>query len=205
MLRGLGFHCGCTKTSMRETYVFEYTMNLLNLLNTPIAADSSFSSSPPPAPQPNFAAQIVRSGRLPHPQIGIIAEIERAIRIFSRTPTTKERICEFIQNQSYIKSMIEVFNVAEDIENLETLHALCTCMHTIRKLQALFILPNLLTCINILVQLNDHSIYEHVLQDELWLSVVGMMECTHRRYHFSSRWNRQGPIANAFFSHHFIR
>lgn len=25
--------------------------------------------------------------------------------------------------------------------------------------------------------LNDHNMYEHVLNDELWLGVVGMLEC----------------------------
>lgn len=25
--------------------------------------------------------------------------------------------------------------------------------------------------------LNDHTMYEHVLSDELWMGVVGMLEC----------------------------
>jgi protein phosphatase-4 regulatory subunit 3 len=42
---------------------------------------------------------IVRSGHLPTPQLGIIAEIERAIKALSRTQPIKERVCEYIQQE----------------------------------------------------------------------------------------------------------
>lgn len=35
--------------------------------------------------------------------------------------------------QAYIKSLIEVMIIAEERENLENLHALCSLMQTIRK------------------------------------------------------------------------
>lgn len=34
--------------------------------------------------------------------------------------------------QEYIKALIDVMTQAEDLESLENLHALCSCMQTIR-------------------------------------------------------------------------
>lgn len=85
--------------------------------------------------------------------MGIIGEIERAIKGLARTPNIKERVCEYIQQeasyrsvfrvimwradlriiQEYIKSLVEVMTVAEEQENLENLHALCSLMQTIRE------------------------------------------------------------------------
>jgi len=41
----------------------------------------------------------MRSGHLPTPQLGIIGEIERAIKALARTQAVKERICEYIQQE----------------------------------------------------------------------------------------------------------
>jgi protein phosphatase 4 regulatory subunit 3 len=42
---------------------------------------------------------ILHSGHLPTPQLGIIGEIERAIKALARTQPVKERICEYIQQE----------------------------------------------------------------------------------------------------------
>lgn len=102
-------------------------------------------------------ASIIRSGHLPQPQLGIIGEIEKAIKTLARTNAMKERICEYVQTEEYIKSMIDVYHQAEDLESLENLHALCSCMQAI-------------------LMLNDHSLYEHILEDNLFFGVVGMLE-----------------------------
>ncbi|KAF8897883.1 component of IIS longevity pathway SMK-1-domain-containing protein [Infundibulicybe gibba] len=102
-------------------------------------------------------ASIIRSGHLPTPTLGIIGEVEKAIKALARTQPVKERICEYIQQEDYIKSLIEVLTTAEDLESLENLHALCSLMQTI-------------------LMLNDHSMYEHILEDELFFGVVGMLE-----------------------------
>jgi len=52
----------------------------------------------------NSGASIIRSGQLPQPQLGIIGEIERAIKALSRTQPVKERICEYIMQEVSIKS-----------------------------------------------------------------------------------------------------
>ncbi|KAG6850626.1 hypothetical protein H0H93_010818 [Arthromyces matolae] len=120
---------------------------------------SSLGSSPHIGPDPpNITTSgIIRSGHLPRPELGIIGEIERAIKTLARTQSFKERICEYIQKEKYVKSLIEVFNTAEDLESLENLHALCSMMTTI-------------------LMLNDHAIYEHIMEDDLFFGVLGMLE-----------------------------
>ncbi|KAF8345573.1 component of IIS longevity pathway SMK-1-domain-containing protein [Amanita rubescens] len=117
------------------------------------------SSSPIMGSDPSSitTASIIRSGQLPQPQLGIIGEIERAIKALSRTQPVKERICEYIMQEEYIKGLIEVMNTAEDLESLDNLHALCSLMQTI-------------------LMLNDLGLYEHILDDDIFFGVVGMLE-----------------------------
>ncbi|KAK7696144.1 hypothetical protein QCA50_000795 [Cerrena zonata] len=121
------------------------------------SAETGLSSSPVLGEHTSTTASIIRTGHLPRPTLGIIGEIERAIRALARTPTLKERVCEYIQTEEYIKSLVEVLKVAEDLESIDNLHALCACMQTI-------------------LTLNDHSMYEHILEDDLFFGVVGMLE-----------------------------
>ncbi|KAJ7739914.1 component of IIS longevity pathway SMK-1-domain-containing protein [Mycena metata] len=111
------------------------------------------SSSPTIGPEPASAQR----SQLPPPQLGIIADIERAIKSVSRQVQMKERICEFIMQEEYFKGLIEVLNTAEDLESIENLHALCSLTQTI-------------------LMLNDHNLYEHILSDDLFPGVVGMLE-----------------------------
>ncbi|KAH9854932.1 DUF625-domain-containing protein [Lenzites betulinus] len=124
-------------------------------------SDMALTSSPligPDGPETSLStASIIRAGRLPQPQMGIISEIDTAIKTLARTAIVKERVCEYIQTEDYIKGLIEVFSQAEDLESLMDLHALFNCMQTI-----LF--------------LNEHSLYEHILDDEIFLGVVGILE-----------------------------
>lgn len=109
-------------------------------------------------PEPSLTtASIIRSGHLPRPTMGIILEIERAIKALARTAALKERVCEYIQQEEYIKQMIDTMTQAEDLENIEELHALCSLTQTI-------------------LTLNDHSLFDHVLDDDIFMGVVGMLE-----------------------------
>jgi protein phosphatase 4 regulatory subunit 3 len=71
--------------------------------------------------------------------------------------------------------MIDVMQQAEDLEALDNLHALCSLMQTICKPRVTFLTPMLILYV---VMLNDHSMYEHILDDEIFFGVVGMLECT---------------------------
>ncbi|KAI1795069.1 component of IIS longevity pathway SMK-1-domain-containing protein [Ganoderma leucocontextum] len=122
--------------------------------------DMTLTSSPligPEGPESVTTANIIRSGRLPQPQMGIIGDIDTAIKALTRTAMVKERVCEYIQNEEYIKALIDVFHQAEDLESLADLHALFACMQTI-------------------LLLNEHSLYEHILDDDVFMGVVGILE-----------------------------
>lgn len=113
-------------------------------------ADQILSSSPQLGEA--FATSLFRGGRLPQPTLGNIGDIDKIIKTSGRLQGSKERVCEFIQQevsvhvlpfsgvlitffllfQEYIKSLIDVMNQAEDLESLENLHALCSCMQSIR-------------------------------------------------------------------------
>lgn len=75
----------------------------------------------------------MRTGHLPTPHIGVLGDIDKAIKILARTQPLKEKICEYIQNEEYIKQLVDVLHQAEEAESLENLHALCSLMQTIRE------------------------------------------------------------------------
>ncbi|KAH8118659.1 DUF625-domain-containing protein [Phellopilus nigrolimitatus] len=122
-------------------------------------SDDAISVPPENFYFPSTAAQIIQSGHLPTPNADapFIAEIEKAMRTMARSPKSRETICNYIQENKYIHQLLDAFEVAERDENLDALHALCSCMQTI-------------------LLLNEHQMYEHILMDELWMGVVGMLE-----------------------------
>ncbi|KAH7931318.1 DUF625-domain-containing protein [Leucogyrophana mollusca] len=146
---------------------------------------AAIGSSSPSADHSITTASIIRSGHLPSPQLGFISDIERAIKALARGQSVKEKICEYIQREEYIKSLIEVMNMAEDLESLDNLHALCSLMQTI-------------------LMMNDHGIYEHILDDDIFFGVVGMLEydpefpshkANYREFlHLTSRFHQPIPI-----------
>ncbi|TFY82924.1 hypothetical protein EWM64_g1093 [Hericium alpestre] len=147
---------------IHATAAGEGTLTLIPYIPTDMASaieEQQAGSSSPGAGSENSVttASIIRSGHLPQPTLGIIVQIDRAIKTLSRTANIKEKICEYIQRADYLKAMIDVMHQAEDLENLENLHALCGLMQTI-------------------LMMNDHSMYEHILDDDLFFGVVGMLE-----------------------------
>ena len=64
----------------------------MNLTSSPLIGTEGTDSS-------ITTANIIRSGRLPQPQLGIIGEIDTAIKTLARTAQVKERVCEYIQNE----------------------------------------------------------------------------------------------------------
>lgn len=76
--------------------------------------------------------------------------------------------------QDYIKQLTVVFDQAEDLESLEDLHALCSLMQTIREL----IDPNLTKRTKLtVVMFNDNTLLEYILQDDIFMGVIGIFEC----------------------------
>jgi protein phosphatase-4 regulatory subunit 3 len=74
-----------------------------------------------------------------------------------RSAFARDRVVEHILTEEYIKNLLGVFEQAEDLESLEDLHTLHDVMQNI-------------------ILLNDNSILEYVLQDEIFEGVIGMLE-----------------------------
>jgi protein phosphatase-4 regulatory subunit 3 len=151
-----------------------------------VVGESNVGGSSSPRSDHSTTAAIIRSGHLPQPELGNIPDIERAIKTLVRGQAIRERICEYIQREEYITKMIEVFKLAEDLENAENLHALCSLMQTI------------------LVMIHDHGLYEHILDDSVFFGAVGMLEydpefpnhkANYREFlHVTSKFHQPIPI-----------
>ncbi|KAF8138310.1 component of IIS longevity pathway SMK-1-domain-containing protein [Boletus edulis] len=135
--------------------VWNFIIEVQRHLNS--GEDQGIGSSSPSGEHSATTVNIIRTGHLPTPQLGNIQDIEGAIKTLSRGQAVKEKICEYIQREHYIKALIDVLNMAEDLESLDNLHALCSLMQTI-------------------LMMNDHGIYEHILEDDIFFGVVGMLE-----------------------------
>ncbi|KAG8698285.1 Platinum sensitivity protein [Ceratobasidium sp. 394] len=119
------------------------------------------SSSPPSTPRMSLDRRVAQSfmhaGQIPAPDFNTIGDIDRAIKLLSKNPTLKEKICETLVYQKFVCSLIELFYEAERSEYLVHLHALCRIMQTI-------------------IMLNEHSMYEHMLSDDIFPGVLGILE-----------------------------
>ncbi|KDN50881.1 hypothetical protein RSAG8_00508, partial [Rhizoctonia solani AG-8 WAC10335] len=119
------------------------------------------SSSPPSTPKVSLERRVAQSfmqaGQIPTPDFNTIGDIDRAIKLLSKNPALKEKICETLVYQKFICSLIDLFCEAERSESLQHLHALCRIMQTI-------------------IMLNEHPMYEHMLSDEIFPGVLGMLE-----------------------------
>ncbi|KAG9122367.1 Platinum sensitivity protein [Ceratobasidium sp. 392] len=119
------------------------------------------SSSPPSTPKMSMDRRVAQSfmhaGQIPAPDFSTIGDIDRAIKLLSKNPTLKEKICETLVYQKFVCSLIELFYEAERSEYLVHLHALCRIMQTI-------------------IMLNEHPMYEHMLSDDVFPGVLGILE-----------------------------
>lgn len=100
---------------------------------------------------------ITNSISLPSPTLGNLEQIEKQVRDFSMTNAGREAMIKFVTSEDYIKSLIPLVEMAEDMEDLKSLHRLCIIMKT-------FIL------------LNENSMMELAVRDDLIMGVVGALE-----------------------------
>lgn len=94
---------------------------------------------------------------LPNPSLGNLHEIEAQMRGWTSTTIGRDAVMKLVINENYIRRLIPLVDDAEDLEDLPSLHRLCTIM-------------------KILILLNDNSIIEHIVTDEVILGVVGALE-----------------------------
>ena len=95
---------------------------------------------------------------LPPPNLGNLFEIENHMRAANATPGGREALAKFVLAEKYVLKLIPLVEEAEDLESASDLHRLCSIM-------------------KMLILLNDNSIVEYVVTDEVILGVVGALEC----------------------------
>ncbi|KAJ4298173.1 Platinum sensitivity protein [Kalmusia sp. IMI 367209] len=94
---------------------------------------------------------------LPNPDLGNLHEIENHMRAANSTPGGREALAKFVLSHHYVPKLIPLVEMAEDLESVSDLHRLCSIM-------------------KMLILLNDTSIIEYVVTDEVVLGVVGALE-----------------------------
>ncbi|EON68325.1 hypothetical protein W97_07583 [Coniosporium apollinis CBS 100218] len=122
---------------------------------------------------------------LPPPELGLLPDIENMMRAANSSPPGRDALAKFIVRMDYIAKLVPLVELAEDLESLSDLHRLCNIM-------------------KMLILLNDTSIIEYVVTDEVILGVVGALEydpdfpshkANHRQYlSDDSRFKEVVPI-----------
>ncbi|KAJ5388602.1 hypothetical protein N7509_011143 [Penicillium cosmopolitanum] len=112
-------------------------------------------------------------------------EIEQIVRAASMTQPGRDALSKFIIRDEYIGKLVPLVTMAEDLESLIDLHRLCNIMKS-------------------LILLNDNTIIETVVADQIILGVVGALEydpefpalkANHRQYLADqSRYKEVVPI-----------
>lgn len=95
---------------------------------------------------------------LPQPEIGNLDDIEHAMRGIASTPQGRDALAKFIISEDYIRKLIPLVEMAEDLESLKDLHWLCNIM-------------------KMLILLNDSQIIDHIVNEEVVFGVIGALEC----------------------------
>ena len=95
---------------------------------------------------------------LPQPDIGNLDEIEHAMRGIASTPQGRDALAKFVIGEDYIRKLIPLVEMAEDLESLKDLHWLCNIM-------------------KMLILLNDSQIIDHIVNEEVVYGVIGALEC----------------------------
>ena len=95
---------------------------------------------------------------LPPPELGNLTEIENQIRAANISPQGRESLTKFLISGDYILKLVPMVEIAEDLEALQELHRLSNIM-------------------KLIILLNDTSIIELLMSDELVLGVMGALEC----------------------------
>ncbi|KAL8698459.1 MAG: hypothetical protein Q9224_001839 [Gallowayella concinna] len=109
---------------------------------------------------------------LPRPELSNLDDIASLMRTVIATPQGRDSLSKLIISEDYIRKLVPLVTMAEDLESLDDLHHLCNIM-------------------KMLVLLNDTQIIEHVVTDDVVMGVVGALEydpdfpthkANHRRY-----------------------
>lgn len=138
-------------------------------------AEEALTDSPPTTPNPHSPGGVLgmsASGSglepllnimgdykgLPEPTLANLEKIDVMLKeTTSRGPMMREKLTTWLMESHYIRKLVPFFHTVEELEALPALHMLCTIMQTI-------------------LLLNDSFLFEYILQDDVFLGVVGMLE-----------------------------
>ncbi|KAL2813803.1 component of IIS longevity pathway SMK-1-domain-containing protein [Aspergillus cavernicola] len=122
---------------------------------------------------------------LPAPELANLPELDHLMRAASITQAGRDALSKCVIRDEYIHKLLPLVTVAEDLESLPDLHRLCNIMKS-------------------LILLNDTTIIETVVTDNVILGVVGALEydpefpthkANHRQYlSDKSRYKEVVPI-----------
>ncbi|PVU96464.1 hypothetical protein BB559_002382 [Furculomyces boomerangus] len=105
----------------------------------------------------NYDEKNFDSSLLPDPSVGNLNEIEDILDQNSYQLNYRDRIICFIINQNYIDKLISVLDTCEALDDLEDSYSLYRIVKQI-------------------VLYNDSAIFEHIIKDDIFHGVVGIME-----------------------------
>ncbi|KAK5936933.1 Platinum sensitivity protein [Knufia obscura] len=100
---------------------------------------------------------ITTSFTLNPPELGNLDEVDQNIRGASLSQAGREALSKFLVKEEYLLKLIKLVEVAEDLESLPDLHRLCNIMKA-------------------LILMNDNTVIEYLVTDDLVLGVVGALE-----------------------------
>ncbi|SPO21724.1 related to PSY2 - subunit of protein phosphatase PP4 complex [Ustilago trichophora] len=138
-------------------------------------AEEALTDSPPTTPNPHSPTGVLgmsasSSGLepllnimgdykgLPEPTLANLDKIDAMLKdTTARGPMMREKLTTWLMEAHYIRKLVPFFHTVEELEALPSLHMLCTVMQTI-------------------LLLNDSFLFEYILQDDVFLGVVGMLE-----------------------------
>jgi len=95
---------------------------------------------------------------LPQPEIGNLEDIEHSMRSVASTQQGRDALAKFVIGEDYIRKLIPLVEMAEDLESLKDLHLLCNIM-------------------KMLILLNDSQIIDHIVNENVVFGVIGALEC----------------------------
>ncbi|KIW45480.1 uncharacterized protein PV06_03871 [Exophiala oligosperma] len=91
------------------------------------------------------------------PELSNLDEVEQNIRQASITQGGREALAKFLMKEHYVEKLIPLVEMAEDLESLQDLHRLCNIMKA-------------------LILMNDNTVIEHLVTDDMIIGVVGALE-----------------------------
>lgn len=96
----------------------------------------------------------------PIPELSNLGEIEHAIGTTSQSAQGRDMLTKFVLGEDYIRKLLPLIEMAEDLEALNELHRL-------NKIMKMFIL------------LNDNQVVEYMVSEDMVMGVLAALECTY--------------------------